>query len=106
MPSDRVTSVINYGGQVLVATDFGIVQIAETGQIQPYNMTPNITSLVDYNGKLYAGLFTGGVAEIRRDQKPVMFGKWIKTPASSFAPAGLSPEALPRDIRLNADSVA
>ena len=104
MPSDHVTSIVRYGGQILVATDFGVVQIAETGQAQPYNMTPNITSLVEYNGKLYAGLFTGGVAEIRRDQKAAMFGKWIRTAGSTFSPASLSTEELPKEIRLQADS--
>ena len=104
LPSDHVTSIIDFNGQELIATDFGVAQITETGLAQAYNPTPNITSLVDYRGKLYAGLFTGGVVEIRRDQQAIPFGRWTSSSSDNINLATTTSEALPKEIRLQSDS--
>jgi ligand-binding sensor domain-containing protein len=70
LPSPHVTGIAALGGslsgtgEVAVATDFGVVTLTEADQIKPFSGRPNITSLAVSDGHLWAGLFTGGVAEL------------------------------------------
>jgi ligand-binding sensor domain-containing protein len=71
LPSPHVTGIAALSGRlsnlgdVAVATDFGVVVLGETGEIKPISNRPNITSLAMSKGHLWAGLFTGGVAELQ-----------------------------------------
>jgi ligand-binding sensor domain-containing protein len=85
LPSPHVTGFAALGGRlsnlgdVAVATDFGVVALGETGEIKPISNMPNITSLAVSEGRLWAGLFTGGVAELQQD-----------SPVSADGPIGQS----------------
>jgi ligand-binding sensor domain-containing protein len=50
---------------IAVATDFGAVTLSEANEIKPLSTQPNITSFAISRGRLYAGLFTGGLVEIQ-----------------------------------------
>jgi ligand-binding sensor domain-containing protein len=54
-------------GEVAVATDFGVVALTESNQIQPLSSKPNITSLAVSGGRLWAGLFGGGLADLDQE---------------------------------------
>src|SRR5262249_31888183 len=70
LPSPHVTGIAALEGglasigDVAVATDFGVVALTDTNQIRPISNRPNITSLAVSGGHLWAGLFTGGVANL------------------------------------------
>jgi ligand-binding sensor domain-containing protein len=70
LPSPHVTGIaaldgaLSGIGEIAVATDFGVVGLTEANQIKPISSTPNITSLAVSGGHLWAGLFTGGVADL------------------------------------------
>src|SRR5262249_2971557 len=70
LPSPHVTGIVSLDGalsrigEVAVATDFGVVALTEANQIKPISNRPNITSLAVSSGRLWAGLFTGGVADL------------------------------------------
>ncbi|MEW6730867.1 MAG: hypothetical protein AB1489_05995 [Acidobacteriota bacterium] len=64
LPSNRVTALLGDEQGAIITTDFGISLLTTSGQLQLVNRLPNITSLVRAAGRLWAGLFTGGVQEI------------------------------------------
>ena len=73
LPSPHVTGIAALNGRlsslgdVAVATDFGAVALGETNNIKPVSTRPNITSLAISEGRLWAGVFTGGIAELGAD---------------------------------------
>ena len=70
LPSPHVTGISelpsSYPVQdaVAVATDFGVVALTDANKLEPISNRPNITSLVLSGGRLWAGLFGGGVADL------------------------------------------
>jgi ligand-binding sensor domain-containing protein len=65
LPSPRVTGLAALAnGSVAIATDFGVVTLDDGGKIEPLSSQPNVTSLAVSNGKLWAGLFGGGLIEL------------------------------------------
>ncbi len=70
LPSTHVTALaampdeLTNFGSVAVATDFGVVGADDDLQIKPLSTQPNITSLVTINGKMWAGLFGGGLKQL------------------------------------------
>ncbi|MEW6213266.1 MAG: two-component regulator propeller domain-containing protein, partial [Acidobacteriota bacterium] len=70
LPSPRVTGLsLLPDGDIAVATDFGVVSINESNEIKPLSNQPNVTSLATIGGRLWAGLFNGGVKEIDRGEE-------------------------------------
>jgi ligand-binding sensor domain-containing protein len=68
LPSPRVTGLAALtDGSIAVATDFGVVSMDESNEIKPLSNQPNVTSLATSGGRLWAGLFNGGVTEISQD---------------------------------------
>ena len=73
LPSPRVTGLQEIPprlagvGSIAVATDFGLVALDEDDQVKPLSSQPNITSIAVSDGKLWAGLFNGGVVEITQN---------------------------------------
>ncbi|HZS47013.1 MAG TPA: hypothetical protein VFC63_18200, partial [Blastocatellia bacterium] len=104
LPSDRITGILDLNNQVLIATDFGIAELGDNNQILHYSSQPNVTSLVNYSGELYAGLFTGGVVQIRRDQQPISFGKWETNSSAGLFRTVSDVQASPVDVRLTLDA--
>jgi ligand-binding sensor domain-containing protein len=66
LPSPRVTglAVTPAGGSIAIATDFGVVALNDANEIKEISKQPNITSLAASGGRLWAGLFSGGVVQI------------------------------------------
>ncbi|MGH9761654.1 MAG: ligand-binding sensor domain-containing protein, partial [Blastocatellia bacterium] len=70
LPSPHVTGLaalhgsLSSLGQVAVATDFGVVSLNDRSEIKPISNVPNITSLAISGGRLWAGLFSGGVIDL------------------------------------------
>lgn len=68
LPSPRVTGLAALpGGDIAIATDFGVASLDESNEIKPVSNQPNVTSLAVSGGRLWAGLFNGGVIEIVQD---------------------------------------
>ena len=74
LPSPHVTAIaaldgsLSSIGEVAVATDFGVIALTEANQIKPITSRPNVTSLAVSGVHLWAGLFTGGVADLHADE--------------------------------------
>jgi len=70
LPSPHVTAVsvlpasFSAKGTVAVATDFGVVALDDANEIKPISNRPNITSLALGDGRLWAGLFGGGIVNL------------------------------------------
>jgi ligand-binding sensor domain-containing protein len=70
LPSPHVTalaalpSTLSQAGQIAVATDFAVVGLNEANEIKPVSNHPNITSLAVSGGRLWAGLFSGGLMDL------------------------------------------
>jgi ligand-binding sensor domain-containing protein len=70
LPSPHVTAISalpsNFSGKgaVAIATDFGVVALGDGNELQPISSRPNITSLAISGGRLWAGLFGGGISEL------------------------------------------
>ena len=70
LPSPHVTALatnppsLSHAGAIAVATDFGVVAVNAANEIKPLTNRPNITSLAVSSGRLWAGLFGGGVIEL------------------------------------------
>jgi len=70
LPSPRVTglaampSSFAANGPVAVATDFGIVALDDANALKPISNRPNVTSLAVSDGRLWAGLFSGGIVDL------------------------------------------
>jgi ligand-binding sensor domain-containing protein len=75
LPSEHVTALaalppsLSDNGSVGVATDFGLVGVGGENEIKAITTRPNITSLAVSDGRLWAGLFGGGVIDIGADRK-------------------------------------
>ena len=69
LPSARVTglAVAPGSGEIVVATDFGVVTLNDADDISSLSTQPNITSLCLSRGQLYAGLFSGGLVKLPLD---------------------------------------
>ncbi|HEY6327999.1 MAG TPA: hypothetical protein VI756_01590, partial [Blastocatellia bacterium] len=93
LPSPHVTGLVALKGrlsslgEVAVGTDFGVVGLNDRNDIKPISNRPNITSLVFSGGRLWAGLFDGGIVEITDPASDE--GRAIQpTHGNSFADAG------------------
>jgi ligand-binding sensor domain-containing protein len=70
LPSPHVTALaalpssLDDAGVVAAATDFGVVAVGEDNQVKPLSDQPNVSSLAVEGGRLWAGLFTGGVLDV------------------------------------------
>jgi ligand-binding sensor domain-containing protein len=70
LPSPHVTALavlpssLSQAGSVAVATDFGVVALNDSNEVKPVTNRPNITSLAVIGGRLWAGLFSGGVIDL------------------------------------------
>lgn len=67
LPSLHVTglAVMPTDEAIAVATDFGVATLSETNEIKELSKQANITSLAVSGGRLWAGLFSGGVIDIK-----------------------------------------
>jgi len=71
LPSPHVTGLaplkgrLSSAGEIAVATDFGVVGLNENDEIKPISNRPNVTSLAVSGGRLWAGLFGGGITELK-----------------------------------------
>ncbi|HWP41605.1 MAG TPA: hypothetical protein VNO14_00120, partial [Blastocatellia bacterium] len=74
LPSPRVTGLallpsgIFEDAPVAVATDFGVAGVTESNEVKPISRQPNVTSLATSGGRLWAGLFSGGIIDLSRDR--------------------------------------
>ncbi|HSE98957.1 MAG TPA: two-component regulator propeller domain-containing protein [Blastocatellia bacterium] len=75
LPSPRVTALARMpsglidDAEVAVATDFGVIGVTESNEVRPFSRQPNITSLAATGGRLWAGLFGGGIVDLSSDPK-------------------------------------
>jgi len=74
LPSPRVTGLATlpssdsqYGGLAL-ATDFGVVGLSDANEIKVITNRPNVTSIAVIGGRLFAGLFSGGLFDINAER--------------------------------------
>jgi ligand-binding sensor domain-containing protein len=67
LPSMRVTglAVMPADESIAIATDFGAVVLNGVNEIKELSKQANITSLAVSGGRLWAGLFSGGIIEIK-----------------------------------------
>lgn len=72
LPSPRVTGLAEMppGDAIAIATDFGVVALNDKNEVKEVTKQPNITSLASSNGRLFAGLFSGGIVEIKASLTP------------------------------------
>ncbi len=70
LPSPHVTAFAGQEDRLYVATDAGVVRLTKDEQLEPVSRQPNVCSLVEYGGKLYAGLVVGGVVEVQPPGRP------------------------------------
>ena len=74
LPSPHVTSIsglpssLSDKGHIAVATDFGVVGVNDANELKQISNRPNITSLTISNGRLWAGLFGGGIIDLSAAQ--------------------------------------
>jgi ligand-binding sensor domain-containing protein len=72
LPSPNVTALaalppsFSDKASVAVATDFAVVGLTDSNEVRPISAQPNVTSIAVVGGRLWAGLFTGGVVELGR----------------------------------------
>ena len=66
LASPHVTglALIPDNGRIAVATDFGVADLDEGNTLRPLSSRPNITSLSVSRGRLWAGLFSGGIIDL------------------------------------------
>ncbi|HKP86742.1 MAG TPA: hypothetical protein VJZ26_11630 [Blastocatellia bacterium] len=94
LPSPHVTAIaalpssLSQAGQIAVATDFAVVALNDANEVKPITNRPNITSLAASGGRLWAGLFGGGVIDIGADRASKQAGSAEKRSSLSEA-AGL-----------------
>ncbi len=74
LPSPHVTALVampsslSQAGAIGVATDFAVIAVNDTNEIKPVTNRANITSLAVSGGRLWAGLFGGGVIDLGADR--------------------------------------
>jgi ligand-binding sensor domain-containing protein len=99
LPSPHVTALaalpsgMSDAGEIAVATDFAVVAVNDANEIKPISNRPNITSLATSGGRLWAGLFSGGLVDLGADRASLQSGSSEKRESLSVA-AGL-PRAVP-----------
>jgi ligand-binding sensor domain-containing protein len=76
------------GAAIGIATDFGLVGINDSNEVKPILNRPNITSLAVSGGRLWAGLFSGGVIDVGADNK-IQKAAGTETRSSLSETAGL-----------------
>ena len=70
LPSPHVTALsllpskLEDEGLIAAATDFGVVAVGLDNEVKLITDRPNVSSLAVSDGRLWAGLFTGGVLDI------------------------------------------
>jgi ligand-binding sensor domain-containing protein len=98
LPSPHVTALaalpssLSQAGEIAVATDFAVAAINDANEIKPIINRPNITSLATSGGRLWAGLFGGGVIDIGADRASAQASSTAARSSLSEA-AGLPPGA-------------
>ena len=74
LPSPHVTGIASMPGnasekgRIAVATDFGVVGLDEGNTLKLFSNRPNITSLCVSGGRLWAGLFNGGIVDLSANE--------------------------------------
>ncbi|HWO02788.1 MAG TPA: hypothetical protein VNS63_26340 [Blastocatellia bacterium] len=74
LPSPHVTALaampssLSQNGAIAVATDFGVISLNDANELKPLTNRPNVTSLAISGGRLWAGLFSGGVSDLGADR--------------------------------------
>jgi ligand-binding sensor domain-containing protein len=74
LPSPRVTGLAalpanaSPDGALAVATDFGIVGLNDANEVKAISSRPNVTSITVSGGRLFAGLFGGGVLDVSAER--------------------------------------
>jgi len=70
LPSPHVTAIADLASKesVAVATDFGVIELNDAHDIKPISNRPNVTSLAVSGGHLWAGMFSGGIADLNANQ--------------------------------------
>ena len=74
LPSPHVTGIApmpgngSEKGKMAVATDFGVVGLDEANTLKLFSNRPNITSLSVSAGRLWAGLFNGGIVDLSANE--------------------------------------
>lgn len=105
LPSPHVSGLaalpesMRSSGVVAVATDFGVVSLTEENALTRISSQPNVTSLAVSGGRLWGGVFTGGIADLSpaRDERPddpsakpvQVSGLPSSAPARAFASEGV-----------------
>ena len=81
LPSPRVTGLValpegdsSYGA-VAVATDFGVVGLNDANEVKVITNRPNVTSITVSGGRLFAGLFGGGVFDVSAERTQTSAGE-------------------------------
>ncbi len=70
LPSPHVTAIsglpatFKNDGEVAVATDFGVIGLNDANEIKSISNRPNVTSIAVSEGRLWAGLFSGGIIDL------------------------------------------
>ena len=74
LPSPHVTGLAalsaseSDNGVVAVATDFGVVGLSDANEVKAITNRPNVTSIVVSGGRLFAGLFGGGMLDVSAER--------------------------------------
>ncbi len=63
LPSNRVTALVEDPDGIVVGTDLGIVRLNQN-QMTPMAELGNVTSLIRFQERTYAGLFTGQIVQL------------------------------------------
>ena len=99
LPSPHVTALealpssFEESGVVAAATDFGVVAIGEDNEVRSISNQPNVSSLAVSGGRVWAGLFTGGMLDI--GNKPAADKPARPGPGASLAEATGLPRSSP-----------
>ncbi len=95
LPSANVTALLKFGGDIIVATDSGVVKL--NGDQPPILLSrqPYVTSLAEFDGRIFAGLVLGGVVEIQKNGTSV-----AQSRINRFAPIGATEAGKPRRVTL------
>jgi ligand-binding sensor domain-containing protein len=70
LPSPHVTAIsalpatFKNDGEVAVATDFGVIGLNDANEVKSISNRPNVTSIAVSEGRLWAGLFSGGIVDL------------------------------------------
>ncbi|HXG68653.1 MAG TPA: hypothetical protein VNO70_26390, partial [Blastocatellia bacterium] len=99
LPSPHVTGLAALpAGAVAVATDFGVVSLSDTNEVKPISNQPNVTSLAVSGGRLWAGLFSGGIVDLSPDRNG---RKPAAADGGSLAEVAGLPRAIPTTVYAN-----